>query len=115
MVVSRASETFKMESLQLRSLAMLVGHPFKAVELILDYFLARRSQHIKFMGSSKNDHRFIRIVSGDSIPYFRYEAETVLCTFGLVYDCHTAETTNRNMKLACMRLSQSFILINTCG
>lgn len=115
MVVTRAVSTFKIDALSLRSMAMLIGHPFRALELILDDLVARRAHQVKFLCFSKNDHRYIRIVSSGSIPYFDFEVQNALCSFGLVYDCSTADTTNRNMKLACLRLSQSFVLINTYG
>jgi len=94
---------------------MLIGDPFRAVELVLHYLLERRSQQVKLLCFSKNNHRYIRIISNESIPYLQFEVQSALCSFGLTYDCPTAETSNRNMKLACLRLSQSFVLINTCG
>lgn len=115
MTISRARKNFNIDALQLRSLAMLIGHPFRAFELMLDYFRGRKSQQVKFLCCSKNDHRYIRIVSNESVPYLNYELSASLCSYGMVYDCESAEATLRNMKFACLRLSQSFIIINTFG
>jgi hypothetical protein len=93
---------------------MLIGHPFNAFRTIIGYLVARRCQNIKIICFNKNAHRYIRIVS-DSIPYDNLEVVQSLARFGLVYDCSTSETANRNMKLACLRLCPSFIIINTLG